>query len=84
VVFIVSWAILLNISYFLSVCAVSWDDGGWIQARNMVLNSSALARTRELAREYSAKALEALECLPPTMAKDALAGLVGKVVDRTR
>lgn len=50
----------------------------------MVLNSSALVRTRELAHQYSAKALEALERLPPTMARDALEGLAGKVVDRTR
>lgn len=50
----------------------------------MVLNSNALTRTRELARDYSAKALEALDRLPPTTAKQALEGLATKVVDRAR
>ena len=50
----------------------------------MVLKSNALARTRELARGYSVKALEALEHLPPTLARDALEGLSRKVVDRAR
>jgi len=50
----------------------------------MVLNSKALVRTRELAREYSAKAVEALEHLPTSVARDGLEGLAWKAVDRVR
>lgn len=50
----------------------------------MVLNSNALTQTRKLARDYSAKALEALDRLPPTTAKESLEALAVKVVDRAR
>ncbi|KAF8323795.1 terpenoid synthase, partial [Clavulina sp. PMI_390] len=57
-------------------------EGDVDKARNMVLNSNALARTRDLARDYSNKALEALDRLPPTTSKQALENLAAKVVDR--
>lgn len=54
------------------------------QARNLVLRSKALDRTRSLAREYSDKALEALALLPHTEAREALEILASKVVERVR
>ena len=55
-----------------------------LQARNFVRNSNALERTHHLARDYASKALEALNLLPWTDARDALASLAEKVVDRAK
>ncbi|KAF9510262.1 hypothetical protein BS47DRAFT_1373341 [Hydnum rufescens UP504] len=53
-------------------------------ARTLVMHSNALERTQNLTKEYSNKALEVLDRLPHTDAKDALASLASAVVEHTR
>ncbi|KAF9508437.1 hypothetical protein BS47DRAFT_1365974 [Hydnum rufescens UP504] len=57
-------------------------EGDVEQACTLVMHSNALERTRNLAKEYSNKALEVLDRLPHTDAKDALASLASTVVER--
>lgn len=52
------------------------------QARRIVAQSKGVARTRELAEAYAAKAREVLELLPDSDAKEALAVVTEKVVKR--
>lgn len=73
------------ISSHLSISeSVAHPSLGFGQARNMVLSSMALHKTRDLARAYSTKALQALDRLPDTTAKEALRTLTEKVVDRAK
>ncbi|KDQ15550.1 hypothetical protein BOTBODRAFT_108396 [Botryobasidium botryosum FD-172 SS1] len=59
-------------------------DGDVEQARDLVLRSSALDRTRQLAKQYADKALEVLEHIPESDAREGLAVVAGMVIERTR
>lgn len=52
------------------------------QARDIVLRSSGVQRTRELAQAYSDKAKEVLQALPDSEAKSALEALTERVIGR--
>lgn len=54
-----------------------------LQARDFVLRSQALPRTRQLAGQYANSAREALLRLPKSEARDALEVLTEKVVSRS-
>ncbi|KAF8336377.1 hexaprenyl pyrophosphate synthase [Cantharellus anzutake] len=60
------------------------QEGDVELARELVHRSNALARTHQLAKDYASKALEALNLLPWTEARDALVSLAGKAVDRAK
>ncbi|KAH8823479.1 isoprenoid synthase domain-containing protein [Flagelloscypha sp. PMI_526] len=51
-------------------------------ARNLILDSDALDRTKKLAKEYADQALRVIEPLPPSEGKRGLEGLVESVVKR--
>lgn len=53
-----------------------------LQARDIVLRSSGVQRTRELAQAYSDKAKEVLQVLPDSEAKSALEALTERVIGR--
>lgn len=52
------------------------------EALSLVGAGGGIQRARELAREEADMALAALECLPPTAAKDSLAAMVEYVLER--
>ena len=53
-----------------------------LQARDLVLRSSGVQRTRALAQEYADKAQEVLQDLPSSEAKIALEVLAERVIGR--
>lgn len=55
-----------------------------LKARDLVLRSQALPRTRMLAQQYADKAREILTLLPQSEARDALDVLAEKVVSRSK
>ncbi|KZW00520.1 terpenoid synthase [Exidia glandulosa HHB12029] len=57
-------------------------DGDVEMARDIVRQSRALQRTRELAQQHTDKARDVLQHLPPSQARDALEVLAEKVVRR--
>ncbi|PPQ69260.1 hypothetical protein CVT24_000066 [Panaeolus cyanescens] len=60
-----------------------FEGGGDVEkARNLVLSSSGVERTRALAQEYADQALNVLEMLPDSEGKRGLAGLVERVMRR--
>ncbi|KAG8900857.1 coq1 putative hexaprenyl diphosphate synthase [Tulasnella sp. 403] len=59
-------------------------DGDVELARDLVLRSQALPRTRLLAQQYADKARQVLELLPQSEARDALDDLCARVVSRSR
>ncbi|KAG8935656.1 coq1 putative hexaprenyl diphosphate synthase [Tulasnella sp. 418] len=59
-------------------------EGDVEKARDLVLRSQALPRTRQLAQQYVAKAKEAISLLPHSEARDALEALSDRVVSRSR
>jgi hexaprenyl-diphosphate synthase len=52
------------------------------QARDIVLRSSGVQRTRELAQAYADKAKEVLQVLPDSDAKASLEALTERVMSR--
>jgi len=52
------------------------------KARDIVLRSKGVERTRELAQAYADKAKEALQVLPESEAKEALGALADRVMNR--
>ncbi|KAG9013628.1 coq1 putative hexaprenyl diphosphate synthase [Tulasnella sp. JGI-2019a] len=59
-------------------------EGDVDKARELVLRSQALPRTRMLAQQYADKAREILTLLPQSEARDALDVLAEKVVSRSK
>jgi geranyl diphosphate synthase len=60
------------------------DDGDVDRAVNLVLASSGMERTKELARVHAEYAMDALLALHPSEYRDALVHLANKVVARTK
>lgn len=59
------------------------EPGDVQRARDLVLNSNGIERTRELARKFAAEARRGIEVgLPASQARDALVELTNKVIDR--
>ena len=52
------------------------------EALKLVLSSSGLAKCRQLAQIHAEKAIESIESLAPSPARDALVALACKVVTR--
>eukprot|EP00743_Colponemidia_sp_Colp-15_P005066 GILK01005455.1.p1 GENE.GILK01005455.1~~GILK01005455.1.p1 ORF type:complete len:470 (-),score=75.63 GILK01005455.1:103-1326(-) len=54
------------------------------EARDMIQSSNALQRTKLLALQHTEKAIEVISPLPPSLAKDALIAMAGRVVTRLK
>ena len=53
-----------------------------VEAQALIVGTEAIERSKQKAKEYAEKALEALECLPDSQHKLGLQRLAAKVVDR--
>jgi hexaprenyl-diphosphate synthase len=56
----------------------------WMQAREIVSNSTGLEQTRVLAQEYVDKAIEAISGFPDSDAKEGLVEMCTKVMKRRK
>lgn len=52
------------------------------KAHNLVHRSRGIDKTRDLARRHAQKAIEALDVLPNSEAKEALCVIAERIVDR--
>jgi hexaprenyl-diphosphate synthase len=70
------------------VCTTSWFELSeklmWMQAREIVSNSTGLEQTRVLAQEYVDKAIEAISGFPDSDAKEGLVEMCTKVMKRRK
>lgn len=60
------------------------DEGDLEKARDLVLRSRGIERTKELARVHAERAMEAVLAWKPSVHRDALINLAYKVVQRTK
>lgn len=60
------------------------EEGDLQQALDLVYNSNAIEKSRNLAYQHSQLALEDLQCLPPSPAKESLADLTDYVLNRIK
>lgn len=60
------------------------EEGDLEQALSLVLESNGINKARQLAFHHSQLALQDLECLSPSLAKDSLAELTNYVINRIK